>query len=421
MFFAYSLPGWVQGPSGRRARHRHHHRLHAHPGHEGPNGNIFHIGIDRFARYKHEVDLDIRRAQTVVRRLIAADSFNSMAELIGKAPVAPTLGRHPAIQAITRALTDDAPLDTDERTALVGRMSAESHRAARENPPAFGKLRQDIELVTLEVLIEQFSTSLRGQAADDESWWQEFFKTNTFALQLFAAPVALYRDQAHVRGTNVGGGGGRVADFVLVNTVAKSVVAVEIKTPGAKLVGSRYRGAGGAEVYLPHKDLSGAVAQLQAPLESLVIDFPQIVRKSPDMEPVETSNVFGAVIVGRLGALNDGEKRQSFMRYRARLRGKGTSTERAAAAIIATLAELELELGRERRAASRESRRARRLPATKPPKLSAERQEQLSRLAATGEETDAGGRGVIRWRPGQRPRSTRRHRLPAPCDRTIRS
>jgi DNA invertase Pin-like site-specific DNA recombinase len=63
----------------------------------------------------------------------------------------------------------------------------------------------------------------------------------------------------------------------------------------------------------------------------------------------------------------------------------GTPTGRAVAAIMATLAELELELGRERRAASRDSRRACRLPATKPAKLSIERREQLCRLAATGE------------------------------------
>ncbi len=67
----------------------------------------------------------------------------------------------------------------------------------------------------------------------------------------------------------------------------------------------------------------------------------------------------------------------------------GTPTGRAVAAIMATLAELELELGRERRAASRESRRARHLPATKPHKLSAERQDQLRRLAATGEPIGA--------------------------------
>jgi len=62
-----------------------------------------------------------------------------------------------------------------------------------------------------------------------------------------------------------------------------------------------------------------------------------------------------------------------------------TPAGRAIAAIMATLAELELELGRERRAASRSSRRERKLPATKPVKLTPERQDQLRRLAATGE------------------------------------
>ena len=60
-------------------------------------------------------------------------------------------------------------------------------------------------------------------------------------------------------------------------------------------------------------------------------------------------------------------------------------TGRAVAAIMATLAELELDLRRERRASSRQSRHTRGLPATKPPKLSGERQDQLRRLAATGE------------------------------------
>ena len=78
-------------------------------------------------------------------------------------------------------------------------------------------------------------------------------------------------------------------------------------------------------------------------------------------------------------------QRRSVLRALRESVDTGTPTGRAVAAIMATLAELELELGRERRAASRESRRSRRLPATKPPKLSANRQEQLRRLAATGE------------------------------------
>jgi Helix-turn-helix domain of resolvase len=53
--------------------------------------------------------------------------------------------------------------------------------------------------------------------------------------------------------------------------------------------------------------------------------------------------------------------------------------------LMALYMRAELELGRERRAASRHSRRTRGLPATKPPGLSPERQEQLRRLAAIGE------------------------------------
>ncbi|MBS9535108.1 recombinase family protein [Mycobacterium sp. M1] len=62
-----------------------------------------------------------------------------------------------------------------------------------------------------------------------------------------------------------------------------------------------------------------------------------------------------------------------------------TATGRAIAAIMASLAELELELGKERRLASREARVSRGLPATKPPKLDTAQQERLVRLYHQGE------------------------------------
>jgi DNA invertase Pin-like site-specific DNA recombinase len=62
-----------------------------------------------------------------------------------------------------------------------------------------------------------------------------------------------------------------------------------------------------------------------------------------------------------------------------------TPTGRAVGAIMATLAELEHELGRERRAASCESRRGQQLPATRPAKLGVGRQERLRRFVATAE------------------------------------
>lgn len=64
----------------------------------------------------------------------------------------------------------------------------------------------------------------------------------------------------------------------------------------------------------------------------------------------------------------DLDKRQILLRALREGIDTATPTGRAVAAIIATLAELELERRRERRAASREARRSRSLPATKPPK-----------------------------------------------------
>jgi DNA invertase Pin-like site-specific DNA recombinase len=62
-----------------------------------------------------------------------------------------------------------------------------------------------------------------------------------------------------------------------------------------------------------------------------------------------------------------------------------TPTGRAVVQIMATVAELEMELGRERRSASREARIARGLPATCPPKLDREQAARLVRLYENGE------------------------------------
>jgi DNA invertase Pin-like site-specific DNA recombinase len=62
-----------------------------------------------------------------------------------------------------------------------------------------------------------------------------------------------------------------------------------------------------------------------------------------------------------------------------------TPTGRAVVSIMASIAELELELGKERRAASREARVARGLAATKPMKLDAGQQKRLLRLYQQGE------------------------------------
>ncbi|MGV0648751.1 recombinase family protein [Mycobacterium kansasii] len=61
------------------------------------------------------------------------------------------------------------------------------------------------------------------------------------------------------------------------------------------------------------------------------------------------------------------------------------ATGRMVAGVLASLAELELELGRERRAASRASRKARDLPIGRPRALTADQIRQAEALRASGE------------------------------------
>lgn len=127
-------------------------------------------------------------------------------------------------------------------------------------------------------------------------------------------------------------------------------------------------------------ELSGAVGT-QRPGLAALLDY----ARAGDTVVVAAVDRLGRSAAEVTRTIADLDNRRILLRALREGIDTATPTGRAVAAIMATLAELELELGRERRAASRASRRHRQLPATKPPKLSAERQDQLRRLAATGE------------------------------------
>ncbi|MGZ0148980.1 Shedu anti-phage system protein SduA domain-containing protein [Kribbella sp. WER1] len=291
------------------------------PAHEGPVGPVFHVHLGQFLSYKHAIDLNHSRGTVVISRVNKTESHNAIAEVLGLEPRKPTVGRHPIIQAITRELLGEPAMDADDRRNLMTQVAAESKVAAREAPAEFGKLRHDIELVSLETLIGHFGEGLRGDRSKDEAHWQRFFETNPFALQqLFAAPVALYGSQLTVKSSNAEGKGERIADFILVNTVTQNALVVEIKTPRTDLTGPHYRGKGGAEVYPPHRDLAAAIAQVQAQIESAQLHLARIVSETPGWPSLDTCVVQGAVLAGTISTLTT-EQRQSFMRYRNGLAG----------------------------------------------------------------------------------------------------
>jgi DNA invertase Pin-like site-specific DNA recombinase len=126
--------------------------------------------------------------------------------------------------------------------------------------------------------------------------------------------------------------------------------------------------------------LSGA-ARTERPGLTAMLDY----ARAGDTVVVAAIDRLGRSVAEVTRTITDLGERQIMLRTLREGVDTATPAGRAVAAIMATLAELELELGRERRAASRQSRRSRQLPATKPTKLGPDRQEQLRRLAATGE------------------------------------
>lgn len=284
---------------------------------EGQRGDVFHLALSRFETYRQAVDRNKGRAQTALGRVIDSERHNAVADLFGLPEIEPKYAKNQVINSMTEEIRSGHVMTDEDRAALVDQVRIEAPKSAREAPEQFGRLRHDVELASLEVLIETFETGMAGVAARDESYWQNFFHTHPFALQqVFGSPIVEVLQQAEVRGAGAARKGARITDFLCKNAITRTAVVVEIKTPAATLMETKpYRA-----VYAPHREnLAGSVAQLQAQMESVSRDLARR-EPDPDLGDLDLWHTSGAVIVGRVGEL-DGEQRESFLRYREGLAG----------------------------------------------------------------------------------------------------
>ena len=280
-------------------------------------GAVFRVSLKRFADYKAAVDRSRGRGRTAVRRVIDADAHNAIADLFGLDQVQPKYTKNPVIRAITEEVVTGHVTDSGERTQLADELTLAAPAIGREAPARLSKLREDIELVSLDALVDLFAKDLEGPHARDEHHWQSFFNNNRFALQLiFSTPIVVERQHATVQAGDIDGRGTRITDFLCANAVTRTIVVVEIKTPGASLMStSSYRGKDtDAAVYSPHADLVGPIAQLQSQMASVPRSLAP--RLTPNQELDPWNDPRGAVITGRISSLND-QQRDSFLRYRA--------------------------------------------------------------------------------------------------------
>ncbi len=279
------------------------------------DGTGFHLGLSRFASIWAEIGRINDRGNRAARRVKDVFVHNDLATTLGLASADFSLGRHPDSRVIAKAADGIEELSSLERDALVEVVASESAAIAAGSPQKFQQLKRDIELVSLDCLIEAYAEALEQSKA--EPYWQAFFDDNAFALQqVFGAPMVSVRSGARVGGRGLSGSGDKIADYLFKNSLTNNVALVEIKKPTTQLLDAREYRQG---VFGPSKELNGAISQVLDQAYNLTKNLIGLKESSRQWD-LESYAVSCFVVAGRTPSASDPAKQKSFELYRANSR-----------------------------------------------------------------------------------------------------
>lgn len=225
--------------------------------HADESAGIFYISSADFDAMRRKINSIATASQSAGRSVKDTTTHNYLAEKIGKPLVEVTAGRSPVRRMITARAMGEEVLPEDAQDAVIHALSKSAKALGSEQTERLARLQSDLELVTLDALIERFEDMLGKKL--DEGKWQAFFNANPFILNMaFGYPVIKVRDQASVGGRKLSGDGEKITDFLVKNSLTNNTAVFEIKTPQTQVLHKRpYRDG----VYTPSADLSGSINQ----------------------------------------------------------------------------------------------------------------------------------------------------------------
>lgn len=272
------------------------------------DGDTLRLTLKTFDSVRAELGRVASRGSSATLRVKSAVSHNLLSEALGVPPIAASAGRHPHSRLISAAA--ERSMTSAEQQELVDVAVEASRALIHTSPESIGKLRADLELIGLEVLIARFAAALDGR--QPEGFWQTFFQDNPFALHLaLGQAVMSVHGQASVGGRKLTGSGDKIADFLVKNPATNNVGIVEIKTPRAHLVDARtYRGG----VHAPHFDLSGSIVQALDQRYQLQRALPMLKETSRTYD-LESYSIACWLIIGRSPTEPDEQKSFELIRH----------------------------------------------------------------------------------------------------------
>lgn len=268
--------------------------------HKGNEAKIdppyFILGITRFHALRMELNRIASRYQRDAHKEKQFQTYQTLLHVADakQFPAFKKKIRPDAIAEVTNGGRDHATLSKKDQRAVVRMVQDNVVALAETEPQALSALKSDIELVTLNQLIERYQAMLGKGLA--ESKWQNFFLGNPFILSLaFAVPALMVQGQAYAGGKRLNGSGGKIADFLYASATTGNLALIEIKKPGTELLGKTpYRGD---DVYAPSTDLGGAIAQVLDQRFKLQSELP-VIKNHMNRNDIHSYAVRCIVIVG---------------------------------------------------------------------------------------------------------------------------
>ena len=264
----------------------------------------FFISAKDFYETRKELDRITNNCQQAARSVKDATVYNIFAEKIGLPEKIVKSGRNPLRKFFTAVAQDEEPLSEDQQEEMLRLLTKNTERIAKDKPEKLTVLKREIELATLDRLIEQYESMMSDKSSKEKDW-QLLLSENAFILNLgFGYPVIKVQDQASVGGRKLSGKGDKIADFLVKNSMTNNTTIIEIKTPREQLLNKQPFREG---VYTSSAVLSGSINQVLAQKHQFQRSIANI-KEDSKVYDIESYSVHCCLIIGTMPSRPDQQK-----------------------------------------------------------------------------------------------------------------
>ena len=259
--------------------------------------DFYYLNFSRFDELRRGINRISSQRQADAKRDRSIFAHNELLTAIAPArfPEAKRPYTPDTIVKLIGSTSSSQVISRADRTAAIKVIERGKRKMAEDAPEELYRLRNELELVSLEVLITKFEEMMTKSLS--ESRWQDLLNDNSFILNLaFGYPVFKIQDQAHVGGQTIRGAGATITDFLVKNGISNNVALFEIKTPQSPLLAkTEYRNG----LFSPSQELVGAVSQILDQKYELQKSI-AMIKENTRIYDLETFAVHGILIIGKM-------------------------------------------------------------------------------------------------------------------------